>query len=327
MKNYNIIFLATAFILLMVSSGCTKDKGETLPILEEIPELQFNTEAVVVKIGSENKYTLEVTQGGGEYSVFCLNEEIAKVELAENEILIEGISNGKTLIIISDKNGFYRRLPVTVYTVETLELKDYNFELTTLLGRPQTVITKVILGNGEYKVTTNNPKVRAYVEEGDTITITGTSMPDTFTATVTVTDASNFSASITLTVKSTTIPYSTEELEEIMSNNTKRYIMNEEVFDASYFTYLNTQEDGQQLYGWDFYGIYYYKLWFTGDKSTGRKENGKLSFHFSSVLNQSYTNEPVDYVEIIKNDGTYLWGVFSFVKDEKLHYGYFCDRI
>ena len=34
-----------------------------------------------------------------------------------------------------------------------------------------------------------------------------------------------------------------------------------------------------------------------------------------------------DIMEIIKNNGSRIWGVFSFTKDAVLHRGYFCDSI
>jgi len=324
MKKYNNIFLAAAFIVSMIFSGCSKEIEE-IQIPEIIPELQFSTETITVKIGNENKYLLEIKEGGGEYNVFSLNEEIATVELIEGKIFIEGMANGTTSIVVSDKNGFYKKLPVMVYTTETIILKDYNLELTTLLGYSDKVTTNVILGNGGYQITSDNPKVETKVTEDGIITITGTSKLNTFTATVTVSDASGLSAFITITIKSSTDPYSAEKLAEIMSNSSRRYFLEESSTGQSYFTFLNTQENGQQLYGWDYWGFYHFKLWFTGDKSVGKKKDGNFSYFYYYPAFE-FKNEPVEF-EIIKNDGTNLWGIFTFVKDEKLVYGYFCDRI
>ena len=324
MKKYNNVFLTTAIVLSMIFSGCNYIEDIQEEISKIIPELHFDTEKISVKIGTDSKYLLEIKEGGGEYSVFSLDEEVAKVELIDGMIFIEGLINGKTSIVVSDKNGFYRKLPVMVYTTETMTLKDYKFELSTLLGYSDVVTTNVILGNGEYQVDSDNPKVKATVTEDGIITITGTSKIDTFTATVTVTDASGLSAFITLTMKSTTTPFFAEKLEEIKNNNSRRYFLADLEVGQSYFTFLNTQDNGQQLYGWDYWGFYYFKLWFTGDKSVGKKTDGKFSFSYFTP--GDYNKEPAD-VEIIKNDGTNLWGIFTFIKDEKLVYGYFCDRI
>jgi hypothetical protein len=324
MKKYNNIFLTAAFIVSMIFSGCSKEIEE-IQIPESIPGLQFTTENIVVKIGTDSKYLLEIKEGGGEYNVFSLDEEVAKVEIIDGVIYIEGLVNGKTSIVVSDKNGFYRKLPVMVYTTETIILEDYNLELTTLLGYSDKITTNVILGNGEYQVSSDNPKVQAKITEDGIITITGTSKLDTFTATVTVTDASGLSAFITLTMKSTTDPYSAEKLAEIMKDNSRRYYIGESATGQNYFTFLNTQENGQQLYGWDYWGYYWFKLWFTGDKSVGKKTNGILSYSYYYPA-FDFKNEPVEF-EIIKNDGTNLWAIFSFVKDEMLVYGYFCDKI
>ena len=323
-RNYNNIFLIAAFILSMIFSGCSKEIEDIQQIPVNIPELQFGAEAITVKIGSENTYSLDIKQGGGEYNVFSLNDEIATAKLVGDKIFIEGVANGTTSVIVSDKNGFYRKLSVKVYTTETMTLKDYNFELTTILGNSDIVTTNVILGNGGYQVTSDNKKVEAKVTEDGIITIIGTSKMDTFTATVTVTDVSGLSAFIKLTIKSSTDPYPAEKLAEIKNNSSQRYFLGELEVGQSYFTYLNTQDNGQQLYGWDYWGFYYFKLWFTGDKSVGKKKDGKFSFSYFTP--GEYNKEPVDF-EIIKNDGTNIWGIFTFIKDEKLVYGYFCDEI
>ena len=39
------------------------------------------------------------------------------------------------------------------------------------------------------------------------------------------------------------------------------------------------------------------------------------------------TTSPIEGLEIIKNNGSRIWGVFSFTKDAVLHRGYFCDSI
>lgn len=40
----------------------------------------------------------------------------------------------------------------------------------------------------------------------------------------------------------------------------------------------------------------------------------------------SISADPIDF-EIIKNDGEKIWAVYSFMKQERLHYGYFIQNI
>jgi hypothetical protein len=323
MKNYHSKLLWIVLSLLIVFSGCSEDGINENPE-EVIPELQFNTDRISVKVGNDNKYILEVMQGGGEYNVFSLSDEIAKVEISGEKILIEGIANGKTFIVVSDKNGFYKKLPVQVYTTDKMELKDYSLELTTLLGHSGTLTTAVLLGNGSYRVASDNTNVQVSISEDGTITITGTSKPDILTVNITVTDASDLSAVIVLTVKSSTAPFSDEDLKSIMSENTRRYYLNGKNTAQTYYSYYNKLDNGQQLYGWDLYNYYYYKLWYTGDKSVGKKQDAKLSCYYGQP--PAFSKEPVDF-EIIKNDGTNIWAIFTFIKDDMLQYGYFCDKI
>lgn len=86
---------------------------------------------------------------------------------------------------------------------------------------------------------------------------------------------------------------------------------------------LNRVENGRNLYGWDYFGFYYLKIYFAGDKAVGKKENASLAYYYSST---NISADAIDF-EIIKNDGVKIWAVYSFVMDGKLRYGYFIQNI
>lgn len=331
MKKYNSIFLMVGLILTMLFSGCSDDEKEVIPpVPEELPELQFDTESAFVKIGSENKYILELKQGGGQYNVFSLDDNIAKAEIVDNKIFIEGFVNGKTSIVASDKNGFYRKLPVTVYTFDKIELTDNKFEVTTKLGSQATFKSNIINGNGTYKIKSDNAKIEASIADDGTITISGTSQPEVLSGKITLTDASDLSASIEVTINSTTVPFTKEELDAIKNDNARRYNMNggavdESSYNHSAYVYYNTIDNGQQLYGYNYYNYIYCRLWYTGDKAVGTKKDAKLTYSNYNYP-PNYANQPVNF-EIIKNDGENIWGIISFIQDNILRYGYFCDKI
>ncbi|MDD3909598.1 MAG: hypothetical protein PHN86_06555, partial [Proteiniphilum sp.] len=80
---------------------------------------------------------------------------------------------------------------------------------------------------------------------------------------------------------------------------------------------------GRNLYGWDYYNFYYLKIYFSGDKEVGKKENASLVYRYGST---SISADHIDF-EIIKNDGNKIWAVYSFIRLEVLHYGYFIQNI
>ena len=102
-------------------TGCSNDDEPTEGSQDTLlPELTINQERMMVKIGPEYKKELEIQQGGGEYNAFSTNENIAKAEIIDGKVLIEGISMGNTYIIVSDKNGYYKKSPVSVYIADAI---------------------------------------------------------------------------------------------------------------------------------------------------------------------------------------------------------------
>lgn len=327
MKTSNRIIIWMLSVLLPIGFvGCSDDDDNGISTENnEIPELALDQESVKVKIGPENKITLNIKQGGGEYNAFILDENIAKAEVTDGVITVEGFANGQTSLILSDKYSRYKRLNVSAYTTDVLKLSHESFNLVTKLGDSQTLKANVELGNGGYQATSDNPKVSVSVNEAGEISLTATSKKEEFMANVTITDCTGLSASISVTVTSTLEPFSDEELEVITSDATRRYYFNNSKTDQYYYSYLNTiTEDGKQRYGWKYYSYNWLYLDFSGDKSVGVKDDAVYIYHTWSVD----TNQPVT-LKIIKNDGKNIWGIFSYVDDEqeKLYTGYFCDFV
>lgn len=327
MKTSNKIIILMLSVLLPIGFvGCSDDDDNGISTENnEIPELALDQESVKVKIGPENKITLNIKQGGGEYNAFILDENIAKAEVTDGVITVEGFANGQTSLILSDKYSRYKRFNVSAYTTDVLKLSHESFNLVTKLGNSQTLKANVELGNGGYQATSDNPKVSVSVNEAGEISLTATSKKEEFMANVTITDCTGLSASISVTVTSTLEPFSDEELEAITSDATRRYYFDNSKTNQTYYSYINTiTEDGKQRYGWQYYSYYWLYLDFSGDKSEGVKDDAVYIYHTWSVD----TNQPVT-LKIIKNDGKNIWGIFSYVDDEqeKLYSGYFCDFV
>lgn len=324
-----IIVLLMSALLPMGFAGCSDDDDDMPnPGGEEAPEFVLGQESIKVKIGSENKATVDVKQGGGEYNAFILDARIAKTEIVDGVIKVEGLANGQTFLMVSDKYSRYRKLPVSVYTTDKLQLSHETFDLITLLGYSKTLKANVVLGNGGYEVMSDNPAVSVSVNEAGEISMKATSKEEDFTANITVTDCTGLTANIVVTVKASLEPFTTEELEAIKADNSRRYYYRGRRTDDYDVEYVNTTiDDGKIRYGWNLWGSYYHYMDFMGDKTEGVKEGATFSVS-SWIVSDKYSGQAVT-LKIIKNDGTNLWGVFSFVDEEReiLCSGYFCDTV
>lgn len=328
MKVINkIIFLTT---IALCFAGCSSDDEPIETSLPTYPELVINEEILMVKIGEENKVELNVLQGGGDYNAFSANENIAKAEIIDKKIMIEGISIGKTYIIVSDKNNNYEKQPISVYLTDILELDKTEVEAKSPVGKPVSVTAEVTNGNGGYKAVSNNKKISVSITKSGLITVTGKpeDAETEITAIITVTDDLNLTANLKVRIIPTTNPYTDEELEEILANNSRRYYFDEKNQVDQFWSvdFQNKQENGQITYGWTYYS-YKFLLTFTGNKAEGKKTNASLSCYnyvYPSFI--TYENQAIN-LEIIKNDGTHIWSTYSFTKDGTLHRGYFCDTI
>jgi hypothetical protein len=254
-----------------------------------------------------------------------MDTTIAQIYRSNGEAQVKGIRNGQTTLIISDNGGYYKKFPVSVYTTDVLELDMTDAELEAGLGRTAQCNASVITGNGGYTGTTDNTDVTVQVSDDGAIVIKAKTKHDTYTAKVTITDVTGLSASINLSVKSNMVPFTDAELEAIMSTNTRRYYIDGTPFEfITSGTTINKEDvNGVVQMGQDFYG-YNVMVTFTGGKSVGKKTDATFTYNFYSGT--TYNNEPVE-LEVIKNDGTNLWGIFSFLKDDYLHAGYFCDKV
>ena len=324
-----IIVLLMSALLPMGFAGCSDDDDDMPnPGGEEAPEFVLGQESIKVKIGSENKATVDVKQGGGEYNAFILDARIAKTEIVDGVIKVEGLANGQTFLMVSDKYSRYRKLPVSVYTTDKLQVSHETFDLITLLGYSKTLKANVVLGNGGYEVMSDNPAVSVSVNEAGEISMKATSKKEDFTANITVTDCTGLTANIVVTVKASLEPFTTEELEAIKADNSRRYYYRGRRTDDYDVEYVNTTiDDGKIRYGWNLWGSYYHYMDFMGDKTEGVKEGATFSVS-SWIVSDKYSGQAVT-LKIIKNDGTNLWGVFSFVDEEReiLCSGYFCDTV
>ncbi len=322
--TYKTICLLATIWLSVGLVGCSKDDDTPNTEGENIPEFILGQESVRVKAGAENKVVVNITQGGGEYNAFILDERIAKASVTDGVIKIEGFQNGLTSLIITDKYNRYRKLPVTVYMTDELILSHKEFELISLLGNANTGSIDVVLGNGGYEVVSDNPAVKVAANEEGKISITATSKKKEIVANVTVKDCTGLQASFVVKVVASFVPFTETEKEKIKADAERRYVVKGNIESQSFYNFLNeVLENGKQRYGWDVHGVYFRYIDFNGGKSVGVKTDATCTSNMDGLFFQ-----PID-LEVIKNDGTHIWVIFSFVDDAKetIYSGYFCDAV
>lgn len=258
--NFYILCVALAAVSAGFSSCSDGDDDVT-----DRTELQLPADVQRVKIGAENRIALPIINGAGNYNAYSLNPEIAEVTADENgQLYIEGYKNGITDIVVSDQNCTYKRIPVSVYTTDILQLS-YDLHVFTMrMGTSETFAEcEVTLGNGGYSIQSDNAKVTPTIDaETGEIVITATAGKDQIDANVTVTDCSGISGIIKITVVPTFEAFTDEEIVELCGKTVHDVNLNGT--QPSYFRYMM---NGSTRYGsmieestdsTEKFGFYYY---------------------------------------------------------------------
>lgn len=319
MKTTHKLIFSFCILALSLNSCSSDDDGKNdIPVVKETPELNISEESINVIVDKET--SVEIIQGGSEYNAFSLNPEIATAKVEDNQVTISGKSRGNTFIIVSDQSGQYKKFPVTAY-YDKLTLDQEHVDIEIPNGAPGEATVRVLLGNGGYSVTSDNNEILSVSISGDYVVITATKEGD---ATVIVKDAMGMEGCFTVHTTISTSPYTKQELEKIKNSSQVRYEFEKYKPSLSRATLYNTMENGMHKYGWSTYSEHLL-IWFSGDKSVGKKEKAFLSQFTWEDYTTQYTNEPI-ILEIIKNDGKKIWAVYT-VESNGMSYGYFCAAI
>lgn len=313
-KYKNLLWILAICLITLGFSSCSSDDDDVLTI-EESSNLTLAETDVRVVVGETT--TVDIIEGNGDYTAFSLNEDIATVELIDNKININALASGKTGIVVSDKSSNYKSIAMVSFYEEII-LKEQNVEIKMRVGNNGTKKVTVLGGNGDYIATSDDPEIASVSIEKNDIIIVGKKEG---TVNISIVDQLDVETMITATVITTTKAYEGEELEELKNDSSQRFF-----FDGSYSsnTPIKTVEGEYNVYGWDYYGYSYQKVYFKGDKSVGKKE--EALFTFNEWWTPVHDRESIDF-EIVKNDGTLIWAIFSFIKNEKLFYGHFVRPI
>lgn len=307
-KYLNLLWILVATLTLSLSS-CSSDDD---PVIENNEtELTVSNDNVRVLVGETT--TVDIVQGNGDYKAFSLNEEIATVEIVDSKLNINTYTNGRTSVVVSDKNSNYKNVDVVSYYGEII-LEEYNVTMKMRIGNYGIKKIPVLGGNEGYVATSEDTDIASVTVDGNSIVVTGKKEGE---VKIHVVDQLDVKTEFTITIETTDKAYEKEELDVLMKDASLRFFFDGNMDTSS--SIVSTIEGNYNVYGWDYYGYEYQKVYFEGEKTVGKKENAVFTQidWFNIII---HNKQPIE-LEIIKVDDGKIWGVFSFLKNEKLFYG------
>jgi hypothetical protein len=319
-RLYYILLICFASFLLF---GCGSDEsGE--PVVETEKTIVLDKDTIDLQV--DKNITAQIMEGNGNYNAFSLNDDIAAVTLNGNKLEIQAKNIGSTNIIISDKYTQLKLLPVTVYQYDKITLEKETADIEFKLGNKKTIQVNVLESNGECSATSEDEAIATVQGFEDFIVITTQGKEGS--TNIVITDESKRRAIVQVNTKSTVIPYDEEELEEIMKKTAVPTFVFKDQQSYTYFTFLNTVENGMNVSGYDYYnGFYALNIYYPGDKSAEEKQGCKISYTNVPYGQSSDGTVNLEYFKIIKNDGTKIWAVYSLIENNALKWGYFIQNI
>ena len=330
MKARYIYTALLAMAMTMGMTACGDDNDEVYDPGLNVPAAQERTDITTdaaqnVEVGVGETATINITGGGNDYKVVAENPELVTAEVNGNTITLTGVEKGITGVMISDSQGNYKHINVKcMYFKMSLDKNEVTVGMK--LGHTDgTAKVTVTGGNGNYTATSANEDVAKASVNGDVITIQGVKEGQT---SITITDMMGLTQTVNVKVEVSTIPFTDDEKAEVLALTDNKMVFNgKQALYAQYgCEYAVTEADGyvtmESYYSW--YHSYGMVMKFKGDLSVGKKAEG--TFDDKNRYEGQLSLDNVDY-EILKNDGTHVWGIASAIKDNYLYTGYFCMPI
>lgn len=311
------IYTVMMAMALTIGLGSCSDDDDPQPNPQPTAKSELKCDMDTVKVGVGETATFNILEGGGDYRVICENTDVATATISGTAITVNSTKKGLTGLVISDADGNYKRIVVKSMYFQLI-VDTENVKVGMKLGHTDGYGTiKMLGGNGNYTVTVADESVaRVYRVTDEAITLQGVAAGQT---TCTITDIMGLQKTVNVTVETTTVPFTEAEKEEIMAITSNEFNWNGSG-DYGWGTFSCTTTDGVTTAKWDYYGYYQLSCTWNGDNTVGKKGTGKFLYKMS--WGGSGTTYDVD-VEIIKNDGSRIWGICSCIQDDYLNTGYF----
>jgi hypothetical protein len=312
-------------------TSCDDDDDPVVTDNADAPALVLPDGTQRVKVGQENRVAINVIDGAGVYQAYSLNPAIADVVSDDaGTYYIVGIKNGTTDIVVSDAASQYKRMSVSVYTTETMTLNKQSVTINSPLGHSADDTTcSVALGNGDYTAVSNNDDVSVAIdEETGEMTITARGRKAEYSATITVTDYTNLTASVNVTVTPSFDPFSATELAKISAITIDTVDYNDGNVPYYYRYYLSygygsmideTTDDGNRNIGYLYSGSYYgsttyssLRIVFPQSTAVGTDVAGTLYYAYYNYDEPSFDGT----VRVLTDDATKTVVIWSKVDME-----------
>jgi putative lipoprotein len=285
-------------------------------------DLKLSTDTVSLSVGDSTN--LDILSGDGDYKAFSENPDIVAVELIKDKISIRSKEKGKTAVVVSDATGRFKRIPI-LSRYGRLSLSATELSAVNKIGTKKEVKVDIKGGNGGYKAESENPDIAkiSSVSESEIRII----LQNAGTTKVIVADMMGLTQVINVKVETTDVAYTADEIEALKNSDKKIITWDDDSWSPSNggsYSYFAKETTGKVTIGWEQkWGSYVYgslKITYDGDLTVGKKNNVSLDDN-SSYNENKYT---LTTFEIVKNDGTNVWAIYSVIKDGTLHYGHLC---
>lgn len=169
MKKF-IVYLLIGLFLSSVTCVVSCTKAD-----EDVEEITFRKETSrVLNVG--NSITVSIKTGNGDYVANPENPQIATALVMGKQILITGVSEGSTVINVSDAQDKTAQLFITVTDI-TVDLELSSTDVTVANGADFNV--SIVSGNGKYVATVADPEIAGVSVSDDIIVISGKTVGQT----------------------------------------------------------------------------------------------------------------------------------------------------
>lgn len=337
MKFKSLIYaIALSAVVLPGFTSCDDDDTEIILGPHEQPEypsIKPGAESMRVKVGAENRQELNVTDGAGEYNAFSLNKSIATVVKDGDKLYVEGLGNGMTEIIVTDKSSQSASIPVAVYTTDVMSLEEPSKAVNVNFCSSETFTGKVALGNGGYTVASISDERRVSVEIIDDETgefeVTAKAGKDKYTATIIIEDCTGLTADYTIEVTTTfKLPFTQEQIDDILYE-ARRWSESDCNLNGRQVSYycsygygdmIDETNDANAVLGWIYGNRYDFRITYPANAVLNQEYDGHLSYLYNGTVD---TDRDGKVMLACDDDDVKLVLFWDFDLDaEKIHSGY-----
>lgn len=289
------LYISLILVLSVNLYSCKEDETPVYPaendeqveVSEDKTEMTVSTEKI--EVIKEQSKTLEIQSGNGDYKVSVLDNTIAEASVEGNIVIIKGLAQGETDIVISDKSGCFKNVKIDVYLTDNLIIDQTEVTIELPYGKPAAKNINIIDGNGGYVVSSANEKIvtaNVDVAVPNRINLNATAEGETE---VTITDCHGLSTKVSVKVTVNNSAFSSTELESIMAETEVQYVLwPDEDFKKKSGTMIVVKDV-------DLSGQYFGKK---GDRHTGVYTRGNMA----DILLVTFTKD-IGYILDQEEDG------------------------